>query len=109
MSAERAKEIIATIAKEHRVEDMVHAIAHTDTLAGELSDLCQETYCILLDYPPDKVAAIWDAGEMQYFLSKLITNQLHSKTSRFYYKYKRFQALSTGIDGKDFPDKTPTY
>ena len=38
---------IGALAAERRVEFIVRSVAHTDNLAGELSDLCQEVYCIL--------------------------------------------------------------
>lgn len=105
----RARAIIGELAADRRVETIVRSIAHTDNLAGDLSDLCQEVYCILLDYPADKIVDLWDTDCMPFFLVRIITNQLRSRTSRFCYTYKKFQALCNSIDGLDFPDKTPTY
>lgn len=102
---ERARAIIGTLAAESRVEFIVRSIAHTDNLAGELSDLCQEIYCILLDYPADKIVDLWDTDCMPFFLVRIIKNQLRSRTSRFYYIYRKFQANSRSIEGLEFPDK----
>ena len=106
---ERARAIIGTIATERRVEFIVRSVAHTDNLVGELSDLCQEVYCILLDYPADKIVDLWETDCMPFFLVRIITNQLRSRTSRFYYTYRKFQALCNSIDGLEFKDPAPTY
>ena len=101
---ERARAIIGTIAAERRVEFIVRSVAHTDNLAGELSDLCQEVYCILLGYPADKIVDLWETECIGFFLVRIITNQLRSRTSRFYYTYKRIQAQCRSLDGLDFKD-----
>ena len=101
---EEAREIIATLAADHRVEFIVRSVAHTNRLEWDLEDLCQEVYCILLGYPADKIVDLWETGCMGFFLVRIITNQLRSRTSRFYYTYKRFQALCKSLDGLDFKD-----
>ena len=52
---------------------------------------------------------LWDTDCMPFFLVRIITNQLRSRTSRFYYTYRKFQALCNSIDGLEFKDPTPTY
>lgn len=53
-------------------------------------DLVQETYMILLEYDQDKLREIDEKGDTRYFISKIITNQINSKTSRFYYKFRKY-------------------
>lgn len=101
---EEARKIIATLAADRRVEFLVRSVAHTNTLSADLQDLCQEVYCILLGYPADKIVDLWETECIGFFLVRIITNQLHSRTSRFYYTYKRFQALCRSLDGLDFKD-----
>ena len=79
--------IIEEIAKKKTVETMVDNMAVPDLYRD---DLIQEIYLILLQYSPEAIQNIWDKGEMDYFISKLITNNYNSKTSRFYYKYKKY-------------------
>lgn len=102
---ERARKIIADMAAEHRIEVVVKSITHTNDLGADLQDLCQEVYAILLGYPPDKIVDLWESGCMPFFIVRIITNQLRSKTSRFYYTYKRFRSLCNSLDGIDLPDK----
>lgn len=79
--------IIEQIAKNKTVETMVDNMAVPDLYRD---DLIQEIYLILLQYDEDKIQEIWDKGDMNFFISKLITNNYNSKTSRFYYKYKKY-------------------
>ena len=102
---QQARRVVDTLARERQVEKIVRAIAHTDNLGADLADLCQEVYCIILGYPADKIVDLWETGCMPFFLVRIITNQLRSSTSRFYYVYKRFQALCCNIDGRDFRDE----
>ena len=101
---QEARRVVGQLARERRVETIVRAVAHTDRLEWDLADLCQEVYCIILDYPPDKIVDLWETGCMPFFLVRIITNQLRSSTSRFYYVYKRFQALCCSLEGRDFQD-----
>lgn len=102
--AEKARQIIADLARRGRVEQFVRAAAHTDTLGADLLDLCQETYCIVLDYRPEQIVDLWDHGDMDFFLARIIVNQLRSKTSRYHYKYRHFRAMCQSLDGLDLPD-----
>ncbi len=79
--------IIEKIAKERVIEDMIENLG---VKALYKDDLLQETFIILLTYDEDKIQALYDRGELRYFISKLLTNQINSKTSRFYYKYRKY-------------------
>lgn len=100
----KARRIIALLAGDRRVEDIVRKVAHTERLGADLEDLCQEVYVILLNYPADKIVDLWRTDCMGFFLARVIMNQLRSRTSRFYYTYKRFQALCRSLDGLDFSE-----
>lgn len=56
-------------------------------------DLIQETYLILLEYNKGKLEEIESKGDTRFFIAKIITNQINSKTSRFYYKYKKYNKM----------------
>lgn len=79
--------IIEKIAKEKMIEDMIENLG---VKALYKDDLLQETFIILLTYDEEKIQALYDRGELRYFISKLLTNQINSKTSRFYYKYRKY-------------------
>lgn len=101
---DKARQIIADLARSGRVEQFVKAAAHTDTLGADLQDLCQETYCIMLEYKPEQIVDLWEHGDMDFFLARIITNQLWSKTSRYHYKYRHFRSMCTALGNLDLPD-----
>ena len=101
---DKSRQIIADLARSGRVEQFVKAAAHTDTLGADLQDLCQETYCIMLEYRPEQIIGLWEHGDMDFFLARIITNQLWSKTSRYHYKYRHFRSMCVALGGMDLPD-----
>ncbi len=100
-----ARSIIEAIARRGRVEQLVKAIAHADQLGADLKDLCQEVYCIILSYRPEQIVDLWEHGDMDFFLVRIIMNQLRSNTSPFYYKYRKHLEICLPIDGMDLPDE----
>ena len=84
---ERRNDIIAELAKNKTIEGMIENLG---VKALYKDDLLQETYIILLEYDENKIQEMYENGELKYFISKLLTNQINSKTSRFYYKYKKY-------------------
>jgi hypothetical protein len=79
--------LVESIANEKVVETMVDNMAVPELYRD---DLVQEIYLILLMYNQERLQEIQDKGDMRFFISKLITNNYNSKTSRFYYKYKKY-------------------
>tara|TARA_R110000772_G_scaffold238244_1_gene350259 strand:+ start:87 stop:626 length:540 start_codon:yes stop_codon:yes gene_type:complete len=52
-------------------------------------DLLHETLEILIKYDKDKIESIINTGRLFFFGARIMTNLYHSKTSPFYYKYKK--------------------
>lgn len=63
-----------------------------------MNDLVQEIYLILLEYNQTKLQKIYDNGQLNFFLTRIIKNQWCSNTSPFYKKYRKFYDL---IDGNN--------
>lgn len=61
-------------------------------------DFVQEMYLILLEYDQNKLQEIYDKGQLNFFLTRIIKNQWCSKTSTFYTKYRKYYDL---IDGNN--------
>lgn len=100
-------EIISNLASEQAVEQMIHNICHSD--APELNDLAQEIYLALLEYRDDRIIELYEAGQLRYFIVRIISNQYFSITSPFYMRYRRFLRNSDNINdytnyGEDFKD-----
>lgn len=61
-----------------------------------MDDLVQEIYLILLEYNQTKLQEIYDKGQLNFFLTRIIKNQWCSNTSPFYKKYRKFYDLVDG-------------
>lgn len=81
-------EIVATMARERRVETMVENIAKSP-LTPDLKDLSQMVYLILLEYDENKLRDLWENGQMNFFIARIILNQYRSANSPFYKLFKK--------------------
>lgn len=82
--------IIETLAKEKRVEALVENIAH-HSLTADLNDLCQMVYLVLLEYDEEKLRGLWDNGQINFFLARVIINQYRSSNSPFHTTFRKMQ------------------
>ena len=85
-----------TLANERRVETMVENIAHR-SLTDDLKDLCQMVYVILLEYDEERLRDLWDNGQINFFLARIIINQYRSSTSPFHAMFRKYQERSVSI------------
>ena len=78
-------EIVELIAKQKRIEDIILNIK------GEISsneqDLAQDLYLSLLDKEEEKIIQLYEKGELRWFVTRMVVNNLKSVNSRFYYNY----------------------
>lgn len=79
--------MINKIANEKLVEDICKNIGVSPKY---MDDLVQEIYLILLEYDQEKLQAIYDNDQINYFLTRIIKNQWCSTTSPFYRKYRKY-------------------
>lgn len=97
---------MTTLANERRVEAMVENIAH-HALTDDLKDLCQMVYVILLEYDEGKIRDLWDNGQINFFLARVIVNQYRSSNSPFHALFRKFRercdsiGIDIGIDALD--------
>ena len=103
--SERSGSVVDRIIASGIVEEIVDNIGVIELYRD---DLVQETYLILLEYDKDKLNEIEEKGDTKFFVSKVITNQINSKTSRFYYKYKKYyknkdenRTITDGVEDVD--------
>ena len=96
-------EIAERLARERVVERLVCNIART-RLSSDLADLCQMVYLIILEYDEEKIVDLWENGEMNFFLARVILNQFHSVKSPYHALFRRWQTRLTSIQPVDFID-----
>jgi len=95
-------EMIAQLAKERRVETMVENIAK-QPLAADLKDLSQMVYLILLEYDEKKLQDLWDNGQINFFIARIIINQYRSSNSPFHKLFRKYRVtLRTGEERREW-------
>lgn len=81
--------LITELAEKHIVEKMVSKLADaSDIRLGFLKDLAQDIYLGLLEQK-DRIEAMPSDQQLLY-IQRMVFNNLKSKTSRYYYNYKRY-------------------
>lgn len=90
-------EIIEQLAREKRVETMLANIAKKP-VSGTMEDLCQMVYLILLEYDDAKIMDLWDNGQINFFLARILLNQYRSTNSPFYKLFRKYESKATDIE-----------
>ena len=91
-------EMVAKMARERRVETMVENIAKKP-LDADLKDLAQMVYVILLEYDENKLLDLWDHGQMNFFVARIIINQYRSGNSPFHKLFRKYGRKAEDIEG----------
>lgn len=71
---------------------MVENIAKSP-LTPDLKDLSQMVYLALLEYDEAKIVDLWEHGQINFFIARIIINQYRSSNSPFYKLFRKFSAL----------------
>ena len=90
-------EIIEQLAREKRVETMLANIAKKP-VSGTMEDLCQMVYLILLEYDDAKIMDLWENGQINFFLARILLNQYRSTNSPFYKLFRKYESKATDIE-----------
>lgn len=83
--------IVGQLAQERRVETMVENIAK-QPLTADLKDLVQMVYLILLEYDEEKIIDLWENGQINFFIARIILNQYRSSNSPFHKLFRKYAA-----------------
>ena len=97
--------LIHEIAEKNIVEKMISKIANaSDVRLGFLHDLAQDIYVILCEQQ-QRIEAMPTTEQLLY-IQRVVYNNLKSKTSRYYYNYKRYEEKKRQYkyDGSDVGD-----
>lgn len=107
------QEIIAEWASQRKVEQILMNIIKRHTLSDYEEDLAQDIYLTLLKEPDEKIISLYEKNQSNYYISRLLSNNVNSRTSRYYYLYRRFRLNSEPIryddDRDDDDDDTEEY
>lgn len=92
--------IVDKLARNRVVEDMIRNMNINDYP----DDLAQEIYLILLEYDKEKIEDIYNKNQINFFISRIITNQAFSKNSPFYLNYKKWDLNKEELDFENDAD-----
>lgn len=97
-----SRDIINNLAKEKKVEKLVRK--YTDfTNNPYIEDLIQDIYVSLMEKENIFIQNLYKNDELDYFIIKMIKNNLYSTTSPFFVKYQKFRTLTEELG--DFSDE----
>lgn len=81
------EQIINYIISNNIVENQLKFICND---SNYFDDILQEIYLIILEYDEQKLINAYEHGYINAFISSICRKMYNSKTSKFYYKYKRY-------------------
>ena len=79
--------IIDEISKDKLVEEIVYNIG--DKGDEDLKDLIQDIYINLLEKEDDLIENLYSTNQLKFYIVKMVVNNIHSKNSPYYTKYKK--------------------
>ena len=88
MSKQDIKSIVEELARDRVIEKLASKYASPAKEAW-LADLCQDLYIELLKKSPKLVIDLYVNNELEWYIRKMLKNQLFSKTSKWFYMYKQ--------------------
>ena len=91
-------EVVDIIAREHLVERIVNKLLSSSKNPFDCpEDLIQDIYLILLNSDENLIVALYNKGELGFYILRISRNQLLSKNSPYYTKYIKFRANSDDL------------
>lgn len=93
------REIVLALAQSRKVESILKCNRTDSTF---VKDLAQDIYLQLLEKDEGLIQGLYERNELEWFIRKMITNNLFSVTSPYYRNYESFRQRSCEI--KDYID-----
>ena len=99
-------QIINEIANNGLVEEIIQGVSYSKFENTEnLKDLTQDIYLQLLQMRTDKLNDLYTKNQLRYWIARIVVNSIHSKTSPYYYTYKKEQMQSVSISDIDIDNE----
>ena len=84
---EKKDRILVEISGEKLVEKIVHNIG--GNADDDLQDLIQDLYIDLMNKPADLIVSLYNNNQLNFFITKMVLNNIRSKNSPWYSTYKK--------------------
>ena len=99
-------QIINEIANGGLVEEIINGVSYSKFENTEnLKDLTQDIYLQLLQMDNAKINELYFKNQLRFWVTRIITNNIHSKTSPYFYTYKKEQMQSVSISEIDIDNE----
>ena len=99
-------QIINEIANGGLVEEIIQGVSYSKFENTEnLKDLTQDIYLQLLQMDNAKINELFFKKQLRFWVTRIITNNIHSKTSPYFYTYKKEQMQSVSISEIDIDNE----
>lgn len=89
--------VVKKIAEDRIVETIIGNVARNSN-DEDLKDLANDIYLELLEKDEDWLLGIYERGQINYYITRIVTNNINSKTSRYFYTYKKDKLKQITID-----------
>lgn len=99
-------QIINEIANAQLIEEIIQGVSYSKFENTEnLKDLTQDIYLQLLQMRTDKLNDLYTKNQLRYWIARIVVNSIHSKTSPYFYTYKKEQMQSVSISDIDIDNE----
>ena len=99
-------QIINEIANGGLVEEIIQGVSYSKFENTEnIKDLAQDIYLQLLQMRTDKLNDLYKNNQLRYWIARIVVNSIHSKTSPYFYTYKKEQMQSVSISDIDIDNE----
>lgn len=92
-------QVIKHIADNQIVEKIIKNVAGSSD--EDLKDLAQDIYIELFSKDEKLLINLYLKNNLNFYLSRIITNNIFSRNSRFYYQYKKNNSKKVKIEDVD--------
>ena len=102
---------VEKIAKDKIVEGIIYNVARSNNRGEDLKDLANDIYLELLEKDEEFLNGIYERNQIQYFITRIVLNNINSKTSPYYYKYRKNKKVTASMEDAPIPEQyeTPDY
>ena len=102
------KKVVELIVNDKILDQIINNIAK-NAKDEDLNDLKQDIYLELLEKNEEWLFGIYERGQMNYYLTRIVLNNINSKTSPFYYRYRKYKRQEVQIDDTAEKGEEPDY
>ena len=88
----RKNKIITKLYNEGLVQTLVSKYAD-NLLPQDLEDITQDIFVYICEFSEEKIERLFDDNILNFYVVKIIKNQMKSKTSAVYKNYRKFNKI----------------